>query len=126
MKAKTGALGRVFQDGEDIVRQGEEGNCMYVIQEGKVEVIVEDEGVEMRLAVRDQGQFFGEMAIFDREVRSATVRALGRVRVLTVDKKNLLRRIHADPSMAFHILETLSLRIRELDNEVARLRGQEQ
>ena len=126
MKAKTGALGRVFQDGEDIVRQGEEGNCMYVIQEGKVEVIVEDEGVEMRLAVRDQGQFFGEMAIFDREVRSATGRALGRVRVLTVDKKNLLRRIHADPSMAFHILETLSLRIRELDNEVARLRGQEQ
>ena len=64
---------------------------------------------------------WGEMAIFDRDVRSATVRALGDARVLTVDKKNFMRRVHEDPSLAFRLVETMSRRIRELGEEVARL-----
>ncbi|MFQ5857941.1 MAG: cyclic nucleotide-binding domain-containing protein [Anaerolineae bacterium] len=119
----TGALGRVYQDGEIIIRQGEVGDCMYVIQEGQVEVIAEKDGEEVRLAVRGAGEFVGEMAIFEREVRSATVRALGQARVLTVDKKNFLRRIHEDPSLAFRMVQTMSRRIRELSEEVARLKG---
>jgi CRP/FNR family cyclic AMP-dependent transcriptional regulator len=119
----TGVLGTVYQDGQVIVRQGEVGDCMYVIQEGQVEVVADEEGTEVRLAVLGERDFFGEMAIFGREVRMATVRALGPVRVLTVDKKTFLRRIHKDPSLAYHIVQTLSQRIRELDAEVARLRG---
>ena len=119
----AGALGKIYQDGEIIIRQGEVGNSMYVIQEGKVEILVEQNGNEVRLAVRSDGDFIGEMAIFDRDVRSATVRALGQVRVLTVDKKNFLRRIHQDPSLAFRIVETMSLRIRELNDEIARIKG---
>jgi CRP-like cAMP-binding protein len=115
----TGALGRTYQDGEVIVRQGEVGDCMFVIQEGKVEVVAEMGDCEVRLAVREEGDFFGEMAIFERDVRSATVRALGEVRVLTVDKKNFLRRIHEDPSLAFRLVETMSGRIRDLSEEVA-------
>jgi CRP/FNR family transcriptional regulator len=118
---EAGALGKVYQDGEVIIRQGKVGDCMYVIQEGQVEVIMEQDSEEVRLAVRGEGDFFGEMAIFDREVRSATIRASGQVRVLTVDKKNFLRSIQAYPSLAFHIVETMSRRIRELDDEVARL-----
>jgi CRP-like cAMP-binding protein len=114
----TGALGKVYNDGEIIVRQGEVGDCMYVIQEGQVEVIAEENGEEIHLAVREEGEFFGEMAIFDRDVRSATVRALGDVRVLTVDKKNFMRRIHQDPSLAFRIVETMSQRLRELQAEL--------
>lgn len=120
----TGALGKVYQDGEIIIRQGEVGNCMYVIQEGKVEVLIEDSGQEVQLAVRNEGEFFGEMAIFERDVRSATIRALGQVRVLTIDKKNFLRRIHQDPSLAFRIVETMSSRIRELSIENAQLKGE--
>ena len=41
------------------------------------------------------------MAIFDHEVRSATLRARVRCEVLTIDKKNFLKRIHKDPSLAF-------------------------
>lgn len=115
----TGALGRIYQDGDIIVRQGEVGDCMFVIQEGKVEVVAEMEDCEVQLAVREEGDFFGEMAIFERDVRSATVRALDEVRVLTVDKKNFLRRIHEDPSLAFRLVETLSGRIRDLSEEVA-------
>jgi CRP-like cAMP-binding protein len=117
----TGALGKVFKDGEVIIRQGDVGECMFVIQEGEVEIFVEKGGQEVQLAVKGKGDFIGEMAIFDRDVRSATVRALGPVRVLTVDKKNFLRRIHQDPSLAFRIVETMSQRIRVLNEEVARL-----
>ncbi len=118
---KAGDLGKTYEDGEYIIQQGEVGYCMYVIQEGAVEIILEEEGKEITLATRKAGDFFGEMALFDRDVRSASVRALGPVRILTVDKKNLLPRIHQDPSMAFRILEIMSNRIRELLNEVNRL-----
>jgi CRP/FNR family cyclic AMP-dependent transcriptional regulator len=118
------SLGKIYQDGEIIICEGEEGNCMYVIQEGEVEVVIlGEDGKEIRLAVRREGDFFGEMAIFDRDVRSATVRALGEARVLTVDKKNFMRRVHEDPSLAFRLVETMSRRIRELGEEVARLQA---
>ena len=122
---RTGALGKVYQDGEVIVRQGEVGDCMYVIQEGQVEVVLEKGGEEVHLAVRGEGEFVGEMAIFEREVRMATVRALGQARVLTIDQKNFLRRIHEDPSLAYRIVQTMSHRIRELSAEVAQLKGGE-
>jgi len=97
---------------------------MFVIQAGEVEVIRDNEKQRgIRLAVLHETDFFGEMALFDREVRSATVRALGDAQVLTVDKKSFLRRVHEDPSLAFRILEQMSHRIRELDTELARLKG---
>jgi CRP-like cAMP-binding protein len=115
-------LGRDYADGEIIIRQGEAGDSMFVIQAGSVEVIEESDGGEVLLAVLEQGDFFGEMAIFEREVRSATVRARGDARVLTVDRKTLMRRIQRDPSLALNILETMSRRIRLLDQELARVK----
>jgi CRP/FNR family transcriptional regulator, cyclic AMP receptor protein len=119
---ETGVLGKLYHDGETIVRQGELGDCMYVVQSGQVEVFQEKENTEVRLAVLNEGDFFGEMAIFEREVRSATVRAIGEVRVLTVEKKNFLRRIQEDPSLAYHIVQTMSHRIRELNVELVRIK----
>lgn len=117
---ETGGVGKVYQDGEVIVRQGEVGNCLYVIQSGKAEVVEETNGQTVPLAVLSENDFFGEMAIFEDQVRSATVRALGAVRVLTVDKKTLLRRIQQDPALAFRILEHICNRVRKLDCELAR------
>lgn len=120
---EKGALGKVYQDGEIITRQGDVGQVMYVIQHGKVEVLMEKDGHETLLRVAEEGEFLGEMAIFDRVVRSATLRARGEVKVLTIDKKNFLKRINVDPSLAFRIVQTMSQRVRELGNEVARLKG---
>ena len=119
---ETGALGKMYQDGEAIVCQGEVGDCMYVIQAGQAEVLQEKENQEVCLAVLGEGDVFGEMALFEREARSATVRALGELRVFTVDKRTFLRRIHEDPSLAFRILQNMSYRIRELDAEIVRLK----
>ena len=120
---KAGVLGKVYNDGDVIIRQGEAGDCMYEILEGTVEVLREKNGQEVCLAVLSNGDFFGEMAIFEREVRSATVRAMGEVRAMTIDKKTLLRRISGDPSLAFRIVEKMANRIRELDIEIERLKA---
>lgn len=119
---EVNGLGKIYQDSELIIKQGEQGDCMFVIQEGLVEVVKELDSGEVLLALRGSGEFFGEMAIFEREVRSATVRALGEARVLTIDKRNLLRLIHENPSMALHLVQFMSARIRELSDELARIK----
>ncbi len=120
---ETSDLGKVYQAGETIVRQGEPGQCMYVIQSGQVVVVQEKAQNEVPLAVLNKGDFFGEMALFEREARSATVRALTNSRVLTVDRKTFLRRIQEDPSIAFRLVEIMSRRIRELNQEITRVKA---
>jgi len=119
-----GALGKDYRDGELIIRQGELGEQMFVVQDGSVDVFRMDGGKEVLLAELGPGACFGEMAIFERETRSASVRARGAARVLTVDRRTLMRRLQKDPSLALRILETMSHRIRVLDAEVVRLRGE--
>jgi len=116
-----GALGKVYSDRKVIIQQGEMGDSMYVVQGGRVEVLQDsDKAGEQHLAFLDSGDFFGEMAVFEKEVRSATVRAAGEARVLKIDKKALLTRIREDPLLAINLLKTMSSRIRHLNVEVAR------
>lgn len=115
------AMGKPYAEGEYIVREGEVGDCMYVIQSGTVEVVQRRGEDEFCLAVLGRGDFFGEMALFEREVRSASVRALEEVWVLTLEKRAFLRRVHQDPSFAFRILEKMSGRIRALNERLVRI-----
>jgi CRP/FNR family cyclic AMP-dependent transcriptional regulator len=119
-----GDLGKVYHDGEVLVRQGDRGDCMYVIQEGQAEIFMEREGKEILLRTAQAGEVIGEMALFERVVRSASVRAKGDMRALTVDKRNFLKRINEDPSLAFRLVKLMSKKIREMSDEVARLRSE--
>jgi CRP-like cAMP-binding protein len=118
-----GALGRFYADGEIIVRQGDVGDCMYVVQDGEVEIVVIEGGEEVVLRCAGRNEILGEMAVFDRQPRSATIRARGKARILTLDKRHLLRRINEDPSLAFRMIETMSRRVRQLSHEVVELRA---
>lgn len=118
---RSGDLGKAFADGEVIIQEGDVGDCMYVIQEGQAEVVIGNGENEILLNVLEPGAFFGEMAVFERDVRSATIRALGEARVITVDKKNFMRRVHEDPALAFRLVETMSYRIRNLTQKIAEL-----
>jgi CRP-like cAMP-binding protein len=117
-----GALGRTYEDGEIVIRQGDVGDCLFVVQEGELEVVREVDGKETVIRRVGKDELVGEMAVFYREPRSATVRARGTVRVLTLDKRNFLSRINEDPSLAFRIIETMSRRLRELTNQVTDLK----
>ena len=120
---ETGVLGKQYGDGEIICRQGDKGDHMFVIQAGRAVVVREDDGVEVEVGELKAGDVFGEMAIFERQARSATVRARGDVRALTLDKRAFLRQTHEDPSFAFRLLQTMSHRIRALDAELSRAKS---
>ena len=118
----TGLLGKIYSPGETIVQQGEVGDCMYVIQDGDVDVLKVKNGVQTIVDTMHAGDIFGEMAVIEHTVRSSTVRASSMVRVLTIDKKTFIRRIQEDPSLALNVLKIMSQRVRNLDLEVAALK----
>ena len=112
-------LGRLYKDGETIIKQGTIGDCVFVIQKGKVEVIKEKEDKEVKIAELGEKEFFGEMALFEKDVRSCTIRAKGDTHILTLDKKNFYNTIQKDPSIAFRLLERMSARLRETNNYIS-------
>lgn len=118
---EPGALGKEYADNEIICCEGDRGDCMFIIQSGRAQALRQQNGTEVVVGNLSAGDIFGEMAIFDRQPRSATVRANGSARVLTLDKRAFLRRVHEDPTLAFRILKKMSERIRTLNEDVLRL-----
>ncbi len=116
MKDKT--LGHLYKDGEIIIKQGTLGNCLYVIQEGRVEVIKEHGEKEIKVAELGETEFFGEMGLFEKDVRSCTVKALGDAKVMTIDKRNFYQSIHKDSTLAYRLLEKMSNRLRKVNKKI--------
>lgn len=75
----------LFDEGQDIVREGDVGTSLFLIQEGTVEVLKRGaDGIQVRIATLGPGQQFGEVAVFKRVRRTATVRATSRVRLIQI------------------------------------------
>lgn len=113
---------RTFQDGERIVREGETGHEMFVIQSGAAEV--RRRGMSEPVARLGKGDFFGEMAVLESMPRDADVVAVGTTRVLVLGAGPLLVQLRRDPSFALELLQALSGRVRRL-NEQLRALGEE-
>ena len=111
-------LGKLYKDGEVIIKQGEKGNCLYVIQEGLVEVILETPEGNIKVAQLGETEFFGEMGLFEEDVRSCTVRAAGEAKILTIDKRNFMKSIHRDSSLAYRLLEKMAHRLRDAHKKI--------
>lgn len=91
----------IFAAGEPIVRQGEVGTNMFVIEEGRVAVsVTADTGSVTQVAEFGPGDFFGEMSLLTGEPRSATVTALVETRLLTIDKEIFRPCLEAEPRLA--------------------------
>jgi putative methionine-R-sulfoxide reductase with GAF domain len=119
---KNGELGRVYAEGEVIFHEGEEGDRMYVVQSGRVRIIKKSPAGEIPIAVIEKGEIFGEMALFDRLPRSATATAMGDTRILGIDKNKLFQTIDRDPTLVLRLIESMSARIRRLDEEFAQVK----
>jgi CRP-like cAMP-binding protein len=118
MNLRNTKLGSEFKNGDVIIKQGTTGNCLYIIQQGNVEVIIESEDGDKKVAVLTEKDFFGEMGLFGKDVRSCTVRAIDDVKVLTIDKRNFYKTIQKDPSLAFNLLEKMSKRLKDTNKLV--------
>ncbi len=76
---------------------------------------------DITLATLSSGDILGEMSLFDKMPRSAAAVASGDARVLSIDKKKLFKTIGRDPTLVFKIIETMSQRIRVLNEELSKL-----
>lgn len=108
-----------FAHNEYICYEGQPGNEMYIILKGCVGVYVTSAiGTLTEVSRIRSGDFFGEMAIFDDQPRSASCIALEETICVSVTKHNLTRFFEKCPDVAAKLLENMSGRIRHLDNEL--------
>ncbi len=98
-----------------IFRQDEEGNMLFVIVDGHVQVVRTSNGKEQVLAERGPGDFVGEMAIIDAAPRSASLITHDNVRVLAIDGPTFKGILHERPTVSLAVLRSLSRRLREMN-----------
>ncbi|MEO2046392.1 MAG: cyclic nucleotide-binding domain-containing protein [Pirellulales bacterium] len=105
----------IFHDGDIIVSESDDSREMYVIQSGAVVVVRNIDGVDVELARLERGNFFGEMSLLESISRSATIRAVGKTKLLVIKPGSLLLKIRRNPTFAFEMLQQMSHRIRRLN-----------
>src|SRR5205823_11382608 len=99
----------VFAPGETLIRAGDEGSSMFVVHSGKVAVQVSDRAGPRKVAELTEGNFFGEMALFTGEPRTANVVAMEETEVLEIGHAAMKHLFDTNPSLA----ESISLTIAE-------------
>ncbi len=114
-KLARGSMDRVFAPGEAIVRRGQEGNSMFVITRGSVEVQVM-QGNELKVInTLRESDYFGEMSLLTGEPRSATVSAVEETEVVQINKNALKPIFEANPALVDSICEMVEKRRAILD-----------
>jgi CRP-like cAMP-binding protein len=104
-------FGQQVPAGTVIFKEGEEGDQMFIVQDGRVKVSRVIGGKEQMLAVLGKGDFFGEMALVTRERRTATVTTLEPVRLLAFNQEGFLNMINKNPKIALNVIDKLCRRL---------------
>jgi CRP-like cAMP-binding protein len=106
-----------LQAGEVLFDEGDRGEVMYLIREGKIKITKGKGEDEKVLAVLKDGDFFGEMAIIDGSPRSASAIAITPTSLLVIDKETFKSKLKENPLIEY-TLETLTRRLRTTDEQI--------
>ena len=105
---RTEGINRNFSAGQTIFSAGEAGDYMYVIASGDLEVWLGERMIEQI----GEGGIVGEMALVDRQPRSATVIAKTDCELIAVDRERFQRMVQLTPFFAIHVMQILTERLR--------------
>ncbi|MGE3332591.1 MAG: MFS transporter [Rhodospirillaceae bacterium] len=103
--------------GEAIVREGESGATLFILATGVASVRIG--GEQKEVARLGEGEFFGEMALFDDQPRSASIVALTDTTLLTLDRDRFSTLVLQRPEVLFHICKMFGARLRETNRLLA-------
>jgi CRP/FNR family transcriptional regulator len=104
-----------------VFREGDESDTCYVVRSGHVRALREhQDGRSITLARFGPGDIFGELAMFDKESRSATVEAIERTEVIAILGGDMRRLLKEHPDIAVKLLAALGRRLRETNERLAR------
>jgi len=111
--------GHIFAPSETLIRAGDEGSSMFVVHNGRVAVQISDRGGPRTVAELTEGNFFGEMALFTGEPRTANVVALEETEVLEIGHAAMKHIFQTNPSLAESISWTIAERQAQLAKDSA-------
>ena len=100
------------------MRQGDPGNCAYLIQSGKVSVYTEHDDKKVELARLELGEIFGEMAIVFDEPRTASVKAVEDCNLIIITRDALKKKLERSDPTVKAIVRMLTKRIVTANNTV--------
>jgi CRP-like cAMP-binding protein len=119
---------RQCRAGDHVIREGEEGSEIYILNNGVVNVVKRTLAEETYTIVtlrEDEDAFFGELALMDREVRSASVVATSACEFLVITREDFLRLGDEDPWLGLQVTraigEVLSRRLRRTSEDMVML-----
>jgi CRP-like cAMP-binding protein len=98
---------------EILFQRGDQGDALYIIEEGRIKIVREDkQGGELVLNYCGPGEAFGEMSLFDKEPRSASIIAVTDTVVLGLKADAFFELINQRPDVSLVLLQSLSSRLR--------------
>ncbi len=114
---------RKYPSKSTIIYAGDKPDTLYLIIDGSVSVLIEDnDGRELVLAYLNQGDFFGEMGLFDgSDVRSAWVRAKVETEVAEISYAKFQQLVDENPSILFRLAGQMAVRLRATSRKVSDL-----
>jgi CRP-like cAMP-binding protein len=105
-----------FSPGDYVFRQKDEAGEMFIVEDGEIEIVLEDERGEQILTTLTRGDFFGEMAILENLPRSTSARARSSSRLLSIDRPVFDQILRTNPEFAVRMLRAMSSRLRDLEH----------
>jgi CRP/FNR family cyclic AMP-dependent transcriptional regulator len=111
-----------FEKGEVIFSEGDDGDRLYVVLDGKVKLgVTSSDGRENLLGVQGPGEMFGELSLFDPGPRTATATALTDCVVIGLGHADLRAWLTGRPEVALALLQALAQRLRRTEDAMADL-----
>ena len=114
------AVRHVFAPGETVIRAGDPGSSMFVVHNGRVSVQVSENGKPRNVATLNEGDFFGEMALFTGEPRTANVIALEETEVLEINHDAMKRIFETNPTLVESLSHIMADRRQGLEAKAER------
>lgn len=115
------AVPRTFEPGQVVFREGDASDTCYIVRSGQVRAVREHgDGRTITLATFGPGDFFGELALFEDEKRSAMIEAIETTSVVGVLGPDMRRLMREHPEIAIRLVVALGRRLRETNERLSR------
>lgn len=108
-----------FDDKEEVCHMGEAADSAYFIEDGQVDITIEQNSNIIKLAELGKGELFGEMGLFLSTGRTATVTAHGPLTVMKIDGDLFLNMVTQNPEAALAVMKSLSQRVADTSARMA-------
>jgi len=111
-----------YDEGQTLFNQGDEGDAAFVIMDGEADILVDTPAGALSVAKVKKNDFVGEIAILCEVPRTATVKALSRLKTLRINKEQFFKLMKEFPDISIEVMRVLAQRLADTTEELAETR----